>query len=272
MKPFYFSPNRHDSHKTILSQASYFTLIELLVVIAIIAILAAMLLPALSSARERARNANCISKLKQQGLAFNLYAQANADYLPFPGKSKDDPRQNCYYGTLQNTSNAGCAYLLTFGNYFGIEGGSTKNFSAIMEMFFHCPSDAGDNAIGTTGPANSGNFYDNATGTADASYTYLVYSCYWLEANWFNSSANKTGTRGRNKISGGEINPGNAIAGDGNPFRNLDDASSRPKNHPSSANILAVSGSVKTVTLQSIKGLALTGDQAGNKQLLDILD
>ena len=59
-----------------------FTLIELLVVIAIIAILAAMLLPALSAARESARSSQCTGKLKNLGLAVITYAGDNDSNIP----------------------------------------------------------------------------------------------------------------------------------------------------------------------------------------------
>ena len=78
-------------------QKKFFTLIELLVVIAIIAILAAMLMPALQQARERAQATSCQSNLKQVTTGLLLYTDSNKDYFPIPLESKDngfDPLRN----------------------------------------------------------------------------------------------------------------------------------------------------------------------------------
>ena len=72
--------NSDNSHR--LPARCAFTLIELLVVIAIIAILAALLLPALASARERGYRAVCKSNLHQQGFAFQIYTGDNNNFLP----------------------------------------------------------------------------------------------------------------------------------------------------------------------------------------------
>jgi prepilin-type N-terminal cleavage/methylation domain-containing protein len=61
-----------------------FTLVELLVVIAVIALLAAMLLPALARARGKAYSTQCLSNLKQVGVALQLYTDDNHEFLPGP--------------------------------------------------------------------------------------------------------------------------------------------------------------------------------------------
>ena len=94
-------------HGSASSTNRAFTLIELLVVIAIIAILAAMLLPALSAAKQKAQSIKCLGNMRQWGLGFTMYSQDNQDVVPEEGNTANAID---YMGTATTADNLDWAW------------------------------------------------------------------------------------------------------------------------------------------------------------------
>ena len=238
------------AHSSLSAQKNLcnFTLIELLVVIAIIAILAAMLLPALSAARERARSAKCVGNLKNIGMACIMYAGDNQGNMPVGLRRGDEAKGvilvngNSIYVDGKNKDTM--LWLLPSGGYFPeieMQGKDKQQIvTDVSERYFRCPSD----------PV----YYT-------LSFAATSYHIFFANmAAWDNGYSGQMYSAESARTIVGRDRPDNAILNDNFPWYKGGTGTTygNPSNHPGSSNFLFLGGHVSNMPHNGFNKYALS--------------
>jgi prepilin-type N-terminal cleavage/methylation domain-containing protein/prepilin-type processing-associated H-X9-DG protein len=218
--------------KRINKQKNAFTLIELLVVIAIIAILAAMLLPALAAAKRKAQKINCVSNLKQVGLAFRIWGGDNGDKYPQAlSYTQGGASENVEHGATTVTPLNPVQVFMVMSN----ELGTAKISYCPSDSYHSAPAVTFSYVTPTTGPTYNPCTAPTATAAATAQ------SAAGAASYFINGDAS-------------EVDPQMIISGD----ENIGFAGTATANAPATFAFIATSTAATTPAAAAQKNLAGT--------------